>query len=78
MDNIPSGFEAGKDYVSVVSADNYGWLEFDDRYQERAMAAKGKAEKTVLVILGMSASAKSSGPGHEEPPTAVGFLSKTQ
>jgi ribose transport system substrate-binding protein len=24
MDNIPSGFEAGKDYVSVVSADNYG------------------------------------------------------
>jgi hypothetical protein len=55
-----------------------GWLEFDDRYQERAMAAKGKAEKTVLVILGMSASAKSSGPGHEEPPTAVGFLSKTQ
>jgi ribose transport system substrate-binding protein len=24
MDNIPQGFEAGKDYVSVVSADNYG------------------------------------------------------
>ena len=24
MDNIPIGFEAGKDYVSVVSADNYG------------------------------------------------------
>jgi ribose transport system substrate-binding protein len=24
MDNVPSGFEAGKDYVSVVSADNYG------------------------------------------------------
>ena len=24
MDNIPRGFEAGKDYVSVVSADNYG------------------------------------------------------
>ena len=24
MDNVPRGFEAGKDYVSVVSADNYG------------------------------------------------------
>src|SRR3981081_3503560 len=24
MDNTPRGFEAGKDYVSVVSADNYG------------------------------------------------------
>ncbi|MET3321539.1 substrate-binding domain-containing protein [Peribacillus butanolivorans] len=24
MDNKPNGFEAGKDYVSVVSADNYG------------------------------------------------------
>jgi ribose transport system substrate-binding protein len=24
MDNVPSGFEAGKDYVSVVSADNFG------------------------------------------------------
>jgi ribose transport system substrate-binding protein len=24
MDNVPSGFKAGKDYVSVVSADNYG------------------------------------------------------
>lgn len=24
MDNIPQGFEAGKDYVSMVSADNYG------------------------------------------------------
>ncbi|MDQ6661671.1 MAG: substrate-binding domain-containing protein, partial [Chloroflexota bacterium] len=24
MDNVPSGFKAGTDYVSVVSADNYG------------------------------------------------------
>ena len=24
MDNVPTGFEPGKDYVSVVSADNYG------------------------------------------------------
>jgi ribose transport system substrate-binding protein len=24
MDNVPRGFKAGKDYVSVVSADNYG------------------------------------------------------
>src|ERR1700726_110410 len=24
MDNVPKGFQAGKDYVSVVSADNYG------------------------------------------------------
>jgi ribose transport system substrate-binding protein len=24
MDNVPTGFEAGKDYVSVVSADNFG------------------------------------------------------
>ena len=24
MDNVPQGMEAGKDYVSVVSADNYG------------------------------------------------------
>ncbi len=24
MDNVPSGFEAGKDYISAVSADNYG------------------------------------------------------
>ncbi|WP_202190087.1 substrate-binding domain-containing protein [Ensifer sp. LCM 4579] len=24
MDNVPAGFTAGKDYVSVVSADNYG------------------------------------------------------
>src|SRR5258705_7067484 len=24
MDNVPKGFEAGKEYISVVSADNYG------------------------------------------------------
>ena len=24
MDNVPKGFVPGKDYVSVVSADNYG------------------------------------------------------
>lgn len=24
MDNVPTGFSAGKDYISVVSADNYG------------------------------------------------------
>src|SRR5438132_11940055 len=24
MDNVPQGFVAGKDYISVVSADNYG------------------------------------------------------
>ena len=24
MDNVPKGFVAGKDYISVVSADNYG------------------------------------------------------
>src|SRR3954451_10747366 len=24
MDNVPQGFTSGKDYVSVVSADNYG------------------------------------------------------
>ncbi|GAA3314929.1 hypothetical protein GCM10020331_008710 [Ectobacillus funiculus] len=24
MDNVPKGFQAGKDYVSVVSSDNYG------------------------------------------------------
>src|SRR5438105_13669126 len=24
MDNVPSGFKAGSDYVSVVSADNFG------------------------------------------------------
>ncbi|MBO0237294.1 substrate-binding domain-containing protein, partial [Vibrio parahaemolyticus] len=24
MDNVPKGFEPGKDYTSVVSADNYG------------------------------------------------------
>ena len=24
MDNVPKGFDAGKEYISVVSADNYG------------------------------------------------------
>ncbi len=42
MDNAPSGLEAGKDYVSVVSADNYGnGVEAADIMAEK-LGEKGK------------------------------------
>lgn len=42
MDNIPKGFKAGKDYVSVVSADNYGNGVTSAHLMAKAIGAKGK------------------------------------
>lgn len=41
MDNVPSGFVAGKDYVSVVSADNYGNGVTSAYLMARALGGKG-------------------------------------
>ena len=42
MDNVPQGFEAGKDYVSAVSADNYGNGVASAHIMGRELAGKGK------------------------------------
>lgn len=42
MDNIPDGFEAGKDYVSAVSADNYGNGVISAHLMARALGGQGK------------------------------------
>jgi len=42
MDNVPKGMEAGKDYVSVVSADNYGNGVAAGLLMAQALKEKGK------------------------------------
>ena len=42
MDNVPKGLEAGKDYVSVVSADNYGNGVAAAHLMAKALKGKGK------------------------------------
>lgn len=42
MDNCPDGMEAGKDYVSVVSADNYGNGAASADVMGEALGGKGK------------------------------------
>jgi ribose transport system substrate-binding protein len=42
MDNVPQGFEAGKDYVSVVSADNYGNGVASAHLMAMALQSKGQ------------------------------------
>ena len=41
MDNVPKGMAAGKDYVSVVSADNYGNGVAAAHLMAKALGAKG-------------------------------------
>lgn len=42
MDNSPEGLEAGRDYVSVVSADNYGNGVVSAHLMAKALGGKGK------------------------------------
>ena len=42
MDNVPKGMTAGKDYVSVVSADNYGNGVASAHLMAQALEGKGK------------------------------------
>lgn len=42
MDNIPQGLTAGQDYVSVVSADNYGNGVVSAHLMAKALGGKGK------------------------------------
>lgn len=42
MDNVPQGLEAGKDYVSVVSADNRGNGVVSAHLMAKALGGKGK------------------------------------
>lgn len=42
MDNVPEGLEAGKDYVSVVSADNYGNGVTSAHLMAKALGGKGE------------------------------------
>ena len=42
MDNVPKGFVAGKDYVSSVSADNYGNGVAAGHLMAKALGGKGK------------------------------------
>ena len=42
MDNVPQGLTAGKDYVSVVSADNYGNGVASAHLMAKALGGKGK------------------------------------
>src|SRR6202007_2983095 len=42
MDNVPKGFQAGKDYVSVVSADNYGNGVASAHLMAKALQSKGQ------------------------------------
>jgi ribose transport system substrate-binding protein len=42
MDNVPEGFQAGQDYVSMVSADNYGNGVVSAHLLARSLGGKGK------------------------------------
>ncbi len=42
MDNVPPGMTAGKDYVSVVSADNYGNGVASAHLMAKALGGEGK------------------------------------
>lgn len=42
MDNVPAGFKAGKDYVSVVSADNYGNGVASAHLMAKALGGEGE------------------------------------
>ena len=42
MDNVPKGFKAGSDYVSAVSADNYGNGVVSAHLMAKALGGKGK------------------------------------
>lgn len=42
MDNVPDGLEAGQDYVSVVSADNYGNGVVSAHLMAKALSGSGK------------------------------------
>jgi len=42
MDNVPQGFQAGQDYVSMVSADNYGNGVVSAHLLARSLGGKGK------------------------------------
>ncbi|RVT62578.1 substrate-binding domain-containing protein [Niallia taxi] len=42
MDNVPKGFKAGKDFVSVVSSDNYGNGIFAGEIMGEKLKGKGK------------------------------------
>jgi ribose transport system substrate-binding protein len=42
MDNVPRGLEAGRDYVSVVSADNYGNGVASAHLMAKALQGKGQ------------------------------------
>jgi ribose transport system substrate-binding protein len=42
MDNVPDGFTAGKDYVSMVSADNYGNGVVSAHLMARSLGGSGK------------------------------------
>ncbi len=42
MDNVPKGFKAGQDYVSTVSADNYGNGVISAHLMAKALGGKGK------------------------------------
>jgi ribose transport system substrate-binding protein len=42
MDNVPKGFKAGTDYVSAVSADNFGNGVTSAHLMAKALGAKGK------------------------------------
>ena len=42
MDNVPKGFKAGTEYVSAVSADNYGNGVVSAHLMAKAIGAKGK------------------------------------
>ena len=42
MDNVPKGFKAGTDYVSAVSADNFGNGVVSAHLMAKALGAKGK------------------------------------
>ena len=42
MDNVPQGMTAGKDYVSVVSADNFGNGVISAHLMAKALGGKGE------------------------------------
>src|SRR3989454_433822 len=50
MDNVPSGFKAGTDYVSVVSADNYGNGVAAALLMAKKLGGKGSSNSIPVVI----------------------------
>ena len=70
MDNVPKGFVAGKDYVSVVSADNYGNGVASAHLLARRSAARARSASSSTPPTSSSPSSATT-PSRRRSPTTT-------